>query len=80
MWMNGRRRPGPEYIKRLDELFGPEVYDALEIERPDPTLRYIENNWERLDIDQQKAIYEEIAKYLGNSNSDEEIPDSAQSA
>lgn len=65
-WMNGRRKPGPEYIKKLEELFGLEVYDALEINRPDPLLRYIENNWQRLQPDQQKAIHEEVEKYLGN--------------
>lgn len=67
-WMNGRRSPGPEYIKRLEELFGPEVYDALEVKRPDPVLRYIETNWERLDIEQQRAIHDEVARYLGNSD------------
>lgn len=79
-WMNGRRRPGPEYVRRLEELFGPEVYDALEIERPDPVLRYIENNWERLDPDQQKAIYEEIANYLGTETSDEGLSDPTKPA
>jgi transcriptional regulator with XRE-family HTH domain len=69
-WMNDRRRPGPEYIKRLEELFGPEVYDALEIERPDPILRYIETNWEHLEPIQQKAIHEEVKKYLGNQKNE----------
>jgi len=42
------------------------VYDALEMERPDPLLRYIETNWENLKPEQQKAIHEEVTKYLGN--------------
>lgn len=65
-WMNGRRKPGHEYIKKLEELFGMEVYDALELDRPDPLLRYIETNWENLKPEQQKAIHEEVEKYLGN--------------
>lgn len=66
LWLNGHRKPGLEYIKRIEELYGPGVYDALEIERPDPLLRYIETNWEHLKPEQQKAIHEEVARYLGN--------------
>jgi len=42
MWMNGNKKPGKENIKILAELFGNEVYDILELPRPNPYKQVID--------------------------------------
>lgn len=51
MWMNGARHPGPEYRKRLIEMFGDEAAEAL---NEDPDLHAIIENWEFLTPEQRK--------------------------
>jgi transcriptional regulator with XRE-family HTH domain len=62
-WMNGRRRPGPENIKMLAILWGPEVYDSLGLPRPNLRHAYVSRHWERLPIKEQMKITEIIARY-----------------
>lgn len=63
MWMNGNKKPGKENIKILAELFGNEVYDILELPRPNPYKQIIDRVWEFLPEDFQKQISEEAEKY-----------------
>lgn len=63
MWTNGKRRPSPEKIKILAELFGNEVYDALNLPRPDPDLQYVQAHWINLPLEKRKAIREIAEKY-----------------
>ena len=57
MWMNGKRVPGPENIKQLAEKLGIEVYDALDIDRPDPLFTEIETWWDKLDNESKEKIH-----------------------
>jgi transcriptional regulator with XRE-family HTH domain len=66
MWMNGNRKPGTNNIKLLADLFGMEVYDVLDLPRPDPDLHYIQNNWIDLKPEHRKALRETAEKYLVN--------------
>jgi transcriptional regulator with XRE-family HTH domain len=63
LWMSGDRKPGRETILRLAELFGPEIYDALEMPRPDPRLHYVSKHWKDTPKNIQKKITEEIQRY-----------------
>jgi transcriptional regulator with XRE-family HTH domain len=75
LWLNGSRRPGDENIDRLGELFGPEVYDALDEPRPDPKLHYISRHWGELPIEVQNKIAGEIEHYTSErAPIDEESP------
>lgn len=36
LWMNGRRKPSERIADHLANILGNEIYDVLEIERPNP--------------------------------------------
>ena len=63
MWMNGNKKPGKENVKILAELFGNEIYDILEIPRPNPYKQVIDRVWEFLPEEFQKRISEEAEQY-----------------
>ncbi len=73
MWMNGNKKPGSENIKILAELFGNEIYDILEIPRPNPYLQVATKNWEFMPEEKQeqisRMIAEEAAKYEAKTSS-----------
>jgi transcriptional regulator with XRE-family HTH domain len=61
-WMNGHRKPGSEYIERLAIVLGIEVYDALNLPRPDERLLQIKKVWEDLSEEEQAAFAAEIER------------------
>lgn len=64
MWMNGTKpRPGIENIKNFAEIFGDEIYDVLEMPRPNPYKKNIDRVWDFLPEDFQKRLSEEVAEY-----------------
>ena len=64
MWMNARRTPSAENQKILARYFGNEVYDVLNVERPDPNLEKIQSLWGKLPAEAQQKIAEQAAKYV----------------
>ncbi len=54
---------GKENVKILAELFGNEIYDILEIPRPNPYKQVIDRVWEFLPEELQKRISEEAEQY-----------------
>lgn len=78
LWLNGSRKPGIETTIRLSELLGLEIYDALELPRPDPRLHYITRNWGKIPDEEKNRIAEGVQKYTteqapndeGNSTTD----------
>jgi len=63
MWMNGNQKPGAENIKLLGDLFGNEIYDALDLPRPNPHLQKINRLWEFLPEEIQIKLAKETEKY-----------------
>lgn len=64
MWMNGNQpRPGKANIKLLAEIFGDELYDVLELPRPDPLLRAITTRWPNIPAEKQRKLAEDAALY-----------------
>jgi len=63
MWMNGNRKPGSENIKLLAEIFGAEVYDALNLPRPDPDLIYLQAHWLNLSPNERRKMRESAENY-----------------
>ncbi len=63
MWMNGNKKPGRESIKLLAEIFGNEIYDVLELPRPNPYLQRINRIWEFLPEEIQAKIAQDAEKY-----------------
>lgn len=46
MWMNGNKKPGQTNIKILAEIFDNDIYDILELPRPNPYQQRINKVWE----------------------------------
>jgi transcriptional regulator with XRE-family HTH domain len=63
MWMNGNQKPGKENINILAEIFGNEIYDVLDLPRPNPYLQIINRLWEFIPEDVQKKLSDEAEKY-----------------
>ena len=63
MWMNGNQKPGAENINLLSKLFGNEIYDVLDLPRPNPYLQKLNRIWEFIPEEMQKKFSEEAEKY-----------------
>lgn len=70
MWLSGKKRPGVGNIKLLADIFGYEVYDALEKDRPNPYLQRINRVWEFLPEEIQQRIAEEAETYETTEETD----------
>jgi len=68
-WMNGTRLPQGDYLRKLADKLGLEVYDVLGLERPDPFLHYFIKHWEKLPEEAQDALLE-----IAESYADEDRP------
>jgi Helix-turn-helix. len=64
MWMNGDiPKPGTPNIKLLEKIFGPEIYDALGLPRPNVYLQKISEIFEKLSPEHQRKLAEEAERY-----------------
>jgi len=64
LWMNGKREPAADSVKLLANVLGPEVYDVLGLERPDPRLVYIQQVWSKLPLEAQADLREMAERYV----------------
>lgn len=62
-WWSDKYPPNEESANKLANRLGPEVYDVLGMERPDPLLTRIEQVWERLPLEARHALAEEAERY-----------------
>ena len=62
-YMNGKRLPEGETLRKIANKLGLEVYDALELPRPNPYLHIVTRLWEYIPEEIQKRISEEAEKY-----------------
>jgi len=58
-WLSGRTKPSLENVRILAEKFGPEIYDVLELTRPDPDLYAITKMWDRILEKSRRSIREQ---------------------
>lgn len=63
MWMNGNQKPGADNINILAELFGNDIYDVLDLPRPNPYLQKLNRIWEFIPEEIQRKFSEEAEKY-----------------
>ncbi|MBX3045704.1 MAG: helix-turn-helix transcriptional regulator [Anaerolineales bacterium] len=55
-YLNGLRKPTAENVGKLAQRLGPEIYEILGLQDPDPKLRFIARNWGRLTSEQQQQL------------------------
>lgn len=68
MWMNGTHFPEIDNVHKLAKVLGNEVYDALDLPRPNPYLQKVNQLFDRLSPDQQKKIADDVEKYQTKNN------------
>jgi transcriptional regulator with XRE-family HTH domain len=56
MWMNGERRPGPKYKKRIIERYGSEAIEAF---GEDPDQYAVNQAWEYLSPEMRRSLREQ---------------------
>ena len=61
-YMNGSRRPGRENADKLAARLGPEIYDLLGLQRPDPLLQRLQAHWDALDPSERAEIEALVGK------------------
>lgn len=65
-WLNGNRPISEdallEIIPKLAELLGEEVYEELEIDKPDNLYEYVKGNWKETSKEDKKKIAQIIQK------------------
>ena len=64
MWMNGSRTPSLETIERLASLVGPEIFDVLDLPRPDPYLQALTQIWPLLDETSRHTLRKQGERYV----------------
>lgn len=62
-WMNGKRIPNIDNLENISNILGNEVYDVLDLPRPNPYLQKLNRLWEFLPEEFQKRISEEAESY-----------------
>jgi transcriptional regulator with XRE-family HTH domain len=55
-WMNGKRIPNAENLENISNILGNEIYDALDLPRPNPHLQKLNRVWEFLPEEIQERI------------------------
>jgi transcriptional regulator with XRE-family HTH domain len=69
-WINGVKKPSEANTERLANLLGNEIYDSLDIPRPNPYQQKINRLWEFIPEEIQKMFSEEAEKYETQNTSD----------
>ena len=68
-WLTGKRSPNTESLRVLSSRLGPEVYDVLGLDRPDPDLAFIEQQWQNLTPQARRAIRQQAEQYAAHNES-----------
>lgn len=63
MWWNGDRLPEGANVQKLAKKLGLEVYDVLNLPRPDADLHYLTREWDNLSPEARRALREQAEKY-----------------
>jgi len=67
-WMNGDRVPKKAEDKvKLASVIGFEIYDALEEQRPDEDLHYLQTHWNQYSPEKRRRIREQAESYAAEN-------------
>lgn len=69
-YMNGIRKPSGQNVARLAARLGPETYDLLGLQRPDPNLQFITRYWHTLQPKEQQFLVEQVKQYTETNQSE----------
>jgi hypothetical protein len=63
-YLKGIRKPAGATVHKIAKQLGPEIYDVLGLQRPDPQLTFITRNWNKLTEDQRAELIDRIKKQV----------------
>jgi plasmid maintenance system antidote protein VapI len=63
-YLSGDRVPTGNNVDKIADRLGPEIYDLLGLQRPDPLLQEIQANWDILTDEEREQIYRVIANAI----------------
>jgi len=66
-WMNGQFKASEKYALALADLTNDEIYDVLDIPRPDADLQMLVRLWPRLDEDARRKLRVQGEKYADDN-------------
>lgn len=70
-WIKGRYKPNEEkYLLVLEEKIGKEIYEFLDVPRPNPYLQKINQLFERISEAHQRKLAEDAEQYVVNNNAE----------
>lgn len=64
-YLSGERKPSRKSADLIAARLGPEVYDLLGFQRPDPLLQRLQAQWDRL-TEQDRAVIQQMVERLEN--------------
>jgi transcriptional regulator with XRE-family HTH domain len=64
MWWNEGRKPEGDNLRKLGEKLGIEVYDILNLPRPDSDLLYLQSVWQNLDPSKRRSLRELAERFI----------------
>jgi transcriptional regulator with XRE-family HTH domain len=64
IWMAGKNKPSETNIEKIALVLGFEVYDALDLPRPDPDLQIITRLWPALNEDARQKLLEQAERFV----------------
>jgi transcriptional regulator with XRE-family HTH domain len=63
IWLSGKSQPSLDSVRQLAEVLGPEVYEVLDLPRPNPYLQKITQLFENLSPEHQRKLAEDAEFY-----------------
>ena len=70
-YLGGTRLPSRENVDKIAAKLGPEIYDLMGFQRPDPLLQRLQATWDRLTDQERKEIeklVEEAGRRMGSGH------------
>lgn len=68
-WWNNTRVPEGANVQKLARVLGLEVYDVLNLPRPDEHLHYVQKLWDHLSPEERRTLREQAEKYATKNES-----------
>ena len=69
-WLGNKRNPDFESVMALAGKLGPDVYDVLGLERPDPDLAFINQHWEQFDPATRRKLRQQAEKFASKNDTE----------
>lgn len=62
-WMNGSRIPSEKNVDKIAVKFGNDIYEILDLPRPNPYLQKVNRLWEFIPEEVQRRLAEQAEEY-----------------